>query len=65
MDTIIFENGYKPKKWIFTDLIGRIQVKDIKQITINDVIWAFLVNLNENKKHEFTNDDLMEFMANN
>lgn len=65
MDTILFEDGFKPKKWIFTDLLGRIQFKDINSITINDVIRAFLVNLNENKKNEFNNDDLMEFLANN
>ena len=65
MDTIIFEEGFTPKKWIFTDLIGRIQFKDITSITINDVIRAFLVNLNQNKKNEFNNDDLMEFLARN
>lgn len=62
MDTILFEDGLKPKKWIFTDLLGRIQFKDIRSITINDVIRAFLVNLNENKKNEFSNEDLMEFL---
>jgi hypothetical protein len=65
MDTILFEETFKPKKWIFTDLLGRIQFKDINSITINDVIRAFLVNLNENKKNEFNNDDLMEFLAEN
>ncbi|CDW83481.1 UNKNOWN [Stylonychia lemnae] len=25
MDTILFEQGFQPKKWIFTDLLGRIQ----------------------------------------
>jgi hypothetical protein len=29
MDTILFEEGMKPVKWIFTDLMGRIQFKDI------------------------------------
>ena len=65
MDTIIFEEQFKPKKWIFTDLLGRIQYKDIDSITVNDVIRAFLVNLNENKKNEFNNDDLIEFLAKN
>lgn len=63
MDTILFENGFKPRKWIFTDLIGRIQYKDISKITINEVIKAFLVNLNYNKKNEFSNEDLIEFLA--
>ena len=65
MDTILFDPAFKPKKWIFTDLLGRIQFKDINSITINDVIKAFLVNLNENKKNEFNNEDLMDFLANN
>lgn len=65
MDTILFDSAFKPKKWIFTDLLGRIQFKDINSITINDVIKAFLVNLNENKKNEFNNEDLMDFLANN
>lgn len=29
MDTILFETDFKPKRWIFTDLLGRIQFKDI------------------------------------
>lgn len=65
MDTILFEGAFKPKKWIFTDLLGRIQFKDIYSITINDVIRAFLVNLNENKKNDFSNDDLLDFLARN
>jgi hypothetical protein len=65
MDTILFENDFQPKRWIFTDLLGRIQYKDINSITINDVIRAFLVNLNENKKNEFNNDDLIEFLSKN
>jgi hypothetical protein len=48
MDTILFEGNFKPNKWIFTDLLGRIQFKDIKAISVNDVIRAFLVNLNDN-----------------
>lgn len=50
---------------MFTDLLGRIQFKDIGSITINDVIRAFLVNLNENKKNEFNNEDLMDFLERN
>ena len=65
MDTILFKEEFQPVKWIFTDLLGRIQFKDIHSITINDVIRAFLVNLNDNKKNEFNNEDLMEFLANN
>ena len=65
MDTIIFEGDFQPKRWIFTDLLGRIQYKEIDSITINDVIRAFLVNLNENKKNEFNNDDLIEFLSKN
>jgi hypothetical protein len=50
MDTILFEGEFKPKKWIFTDLLGRIQFKEITSITIKDVIRAFLLNLNQNRK---------------
>lgn len=65
MDTILFGKEFQPKKWIFTDLLGRIKSKVINSITINDVIKAFLVSLNDNKKNEFNNEDLMEFLANN
>lgn len=65
MDTILFEEDFKPKKWIFTDLLGRIKFKDINSITVNDVIKAFLVNLNESKKNEFSNEDLLEFLSKN
>ncbi len=50
MDTILFEGEFKPKKWIFTDLLGRIQFKEVTSITIKDVIRAFLLNLNQNRK---------------
>jgi len=63
MDTILFGPNFQPLRWIFTDLLGRIQFKDIQSITINDVIRAFLVNLNEGKKNEFSNEDLMDFLA--
>ncbi len=65
MDTILFEEDFKPKKWIFTDLLGRIQFKQISSITIKDVIRAFLLNLNQNRKQEFNNDDLIEFLSQN
>ena len=62
MDTIIFTDGFQPVHWIFTDLIGKIQSKEISQITVNEVIKAFLINLNHNKKADFNNDDLMQFL---
>ncbi|TNV86170.1 hypothetical protein FGO68_gene17731 [Halteria grandinella] len=65
MDTILFGADFKPKKWIFTDIKGRIQFKTIDSITVNDVIRAFLVNLNEHKKNEFNNEDLLEFLSKN
>lgn len=49
-------------QWIFTDLMGHIQSKEISQISINEVIKAFLINLNHNKKTDFNNDDLMLFL---
>ena len=62
MDTITFSDNFKPKWWVFTDLVGRIQFKDISSISISDVIKAFLVNMSQNKAPEFTNDDLVEFL---
>ena len=62
MDTITFVDGFQPVNWIFTDLLGKIQSKEISQITVNEVIKAFLINLNHNKKADFSNDDLMQFM---
>ena len=62
MDTITFVDGFQPVHWIFTDLLGKIQSKEISQITVNEVIKAFLINLNHNKKADFSNDDLMQFM---
>ena len=59
MDTITFVDGFQPVHWIYTDLFGRIQSKEIRQISVNEVIKAFLINLNHNKKADFDNDDLM------
>ena len=59
MDTITFEKNFQPMQWIFTDLLGRIQYKEISTITVNEVIKAFLINLNHNQKQEFENDDLL------
>jgi hypothetical protein len=62
MDTIIFGEDFKPRKWIFTDIKGHIQFKAINNITVTDIIRAFLVNLNDPKKNEFSNEDLLEFL---
>jgi len=51
MDTILFKKdsssgGYsRPNKWIYTDLLGRVQYKDIENLTLEEVIKAFLTNL--------------------
>lgn len=74
MDTILFQkpdsdpsqSPFKPKRWIFTDLMGNFHYKDINSISLNDVIKAFFVNLSVGKeKYEYDNQDLMEFMAQN
>lgn len=72
MDTILFdkswetENQFKPKRWIFTDLMGNFHYKDIKSITLKEVIKAFFVNLSLGKnQYEYNNEDLMEFIAKN
>ena len=62
MDTITFGEGFAPLQWIFTDLLGRIQFKEISSISVNEVIKAFLINLDRNKKQEFENDDLLKFL---
>lgn len=48
MDTILLKNGFEPVTWIFTNLKGQVQFKDIAEIQINEVIKAFLINLNHN-----------------
>ena len=65
MDTILFDGGFRPLTWIFTNLQGTVQSKNIKEISISDVIKAFLVNMNPSKKGEFTNNDLVEFLGSN
>lgn len=72
MDTIIFsqkpdeKKAFKPKRWIFTDLMGNFHFKDINSITLKDVIRAFFVNLSAGKsKFEYDNQDLMNFMEHN
>ena len=47
MDTILFDKNepFKPEKWIYTDLLARIQFKDITNIDIEEVIKAFLLNI--------------------
>ena len=72
MDTILFDKSsssrkdLKPKRWIFTDLMGNFHYKDIKSISITDVIRAFFVNLNIGKaRYEYSNEDLMNFIESN
>ena len=67
MDTILL-NKLQPIKWIYTDLVGRIQYKDIKNIKIDEVIKAFLLNISKEmslQNGEFTNDDLLKFFEEN
>ena len=51
MDSILMDqkakkNGViKPWKWIYTDLLGRIQFKPISSIQLEEVIKAFLLNI--------------------
>lgn len=35
-----------PSDWLFTNMDGVIESKKIEQLKVNDVIKAFLVNLN-------------------
>lgn len=67
MDTILL-NKLQPIKWIYTDLLGRIQYKDIKNIKIDEVIKAFLLNISKEmslQNGEFTNEDLLKFFEDN
>ena len=72
MDTIVFdrrlENKHKfmPQRWIFTDLLGHFHYKDVRSLTLKDVIRAFFINLSVGKnKYEYNNQDLMNFMEHN
>ncbi|CAI2384511.1 unnamed protein product [Moneuplotes crassus] len=57
---------FQPKRWIYTDLKGNFHYKNIESVSLEEVIRAFFVNLNMGKKtHEYSNDDLMNFIANN
>ena len=63
MDTILFrkdtQGGYsKPSKWIYTDLLGRVQYKDIQNLTLEQVIKAFLTNLKQSNTGE--GNDIVE-----
>ena len=63
MDTIIFRRkDFQPLQWIFTDMEGRTCSKSLTEISINEVIKAFLINLNPVKKNEFNNDDLVSML---
>ena len=60
MDTIIFNKGtFQPLQWIYTDVKGQMCSKSLNEININEVIKAFLINLNPSKKREFSNEDLI------
>ena len=78
MDTILLSNenrlSYsKPLKWIYTDLLGRVQYKDITNLKIEEVIKAFLLNLKKKKNpdgsrdetNNFSNEDLLKFFLPN
>jgi hypothetical protein len=61
MDTILLEN-LQPQKWIYTDLLGRIQHKSIDNIKIDEVVKAFLLNSSKDlalENGEFKNEDLL------
>jgi len=54
MDTVVCErirtsageDMLIPSDWLFTNMDGVIESKKIEQLKVNDVIKAFLVNLN-------------------
>ena len=61
MDTILLEHQ-QPQKWIYTDLLGRIQHKCIDNIKIDEVVKAFLLNSSKDlalENGEFKNEDLL------
>ena len=66
MDTILLHK-LNPQKWIYTDLLGRIQYKDIKNIKIDEVVKAFLLNTSQDlslENGEFKNEDLLHLFDN-
>jgi hypothetical protein len=60
MDTVLCTAG-GPTDWIFTNMDGCIESKQVEQLKMADVIKAFLVNLMQNR-NEFTNDDLLTML---
>ena len=44
-------------RWIFTDLMGNFHFKDIKNLSLSDVIKAFFVNMSLGKNnYEYSNE---------
>ena len=49
LDIMTLTGNQQPHNWIFSDLEGRIQVIDVRQLGIPDIINAFLSNLRTEK----------------
>ncbi|CAI2383240.1 unnamed protein product [Moneuplotes crassus] len=70
MDTILFNTESKtmftPQKWIFTDLMGNLHYKDLKNLNLSNIIKVFFINSSLGKNaFEYSNEDLMEFIQKN
>jgi hypothetical protein len=60
MDTILLKKQagcMNPYKWVYTDILGRIQFKNITSLKLEEVIKAFLVNLKQ--QPNFTSEELV------
>ena len=68
MDTILIDkdSNFQPQKWIYTDLLGRIQFKDISSVEIDEVVKAFLLNVRKETQlvnGQISNEDLLDFFG--
>lgn len=47
LDTVIFDqlHPYKPQIWVFTNLGGYMESRNIRNLTIDDILQAFLENI--------------------
>jgi hypothetical protein len=52
LDTVIFDTleAYRPKDWVYSSFSSFIELKNIRTLTLDDVIRGFLENIHKAKK---------------
>ena len=52
LDTVIFDTleTYRPKDWVYSNLSSCIELKNIRTLTLDDVIRGFLETIHKSKK---------------